>query len=87
MKDMFPKGCDVVRIVTHPGVAVRIKHEAQQFEFHFIRAVETMAEEAGHPVKRKRTSCAYVVADPPQEPCSHDLEDVADKADNDLGAS
>lgn len=68
-----------------PGITMRIKHEASQFEFQFVRQVEIETEEAcGQPVKKtgrkKGTSLAYEV----KGSSSQDNEDVADKLDGDL---
>ena len=82
----MPKDTPVrVKFSCGPGVTMRIKHEACQFEFTFVKQVEVQTEEArGQPVKKTGNKRGTSLTYESRESYSPDIEDVADKADSDL---
>lgn len=82
----IPKNTPVgVKFSCGPGVTMRIRHEACQFEFTFVKQVEVEAEErCGQPVKKTGNKRGTTVTYETLQSCSQDIEDDADKADNDL---
>lgn len=85
-KPTMPKETPVrVKFTTGPGVTMQIRHEACQFEFHFVKQVEVQTEETcGHPVKKTGNKRGTRLIYETLPTCSQDIEDFADKADGDL---